>query len=122
GLLIVLLLQNLWQPQIEAAEQDAQGWTSLFDGESLKGWEQHSGTAKYVVEDGAIVGTSVPNTGNSFLCTTREFGDFIFECEFKVDEGLNSGVQFRSQFFDEKTEIDLGNGKSRTVPADRVHG
>ncbi len=106
----------------DAADPDSAAWTSLFDGKSLGGWERHSGTAKYDVEEGAIVGTSVPNTGNSFLCTTREFGDFVFECEFKVDEGLNSGVQFRSQFFDHDVEIDLGGGKTRKIPADRVHG
>lgn len=106
----------------QAAEPEGGEWTSLFNGESLEGWERHSGEAKYTVEDGAIVGTSVPDTGNSFLCTSAEFGDFVFECEFQVDKGLNSGVQFRSRFFDHEQEIDLGNGKTRTVPADRVHG
>ena len=36
-------------------------------------------------------------TPNSFLCTRQAYGDFILEFEFKVDEGLNSGVQFRSE-------------------------
>ena len=57
----------------------------LFDGKTLNGWEQHSGKAEYRVEDGAIVGKTVANTGNSFLCTTRTYGDFILELEFKVD-------------------------------------
>lgn len=97
-------------------------WQSLFDGESLEGWERHSGEAKYTIEEGCIVGTSVPKTGNSFLCTARTYSDFIFECEFKVDPVLNSGIQFRSQFFDEATEIPLGDGKTKTIPADRVFG
>jgi hypothetical protein len=105
-----------------AAEPAADAGTSLFDGESLDGWRQHSGEARYTVEDGAIVGTSVADTGNSFLCTMREYGDFVFTCEFKVDAGLNSGVQFRSQVFEEPIEIDLGDGQTRSVPADRVHG
>ena len=54
------------------------------DGQNLDGWEQHSGVAKYRVEDGAIVGQTVANTGNSFLCTKRTYGDFILEFEFKV--------------------------------------
>ncbi|NCF89473.1 MAG: DUF1080 domain-containing protein, partial [Verrucomicrobiaceae bacterium] len=37
-------------------------WKSLFDGKTLTGWERHGGKATYVVEDGVIVGTSVPNT------------------------------------------------------------
>jgi hypothetical protein len=93
----------------------------LFDGKSLEGWEQHGGKAKYRVENGEIVGSSVPNTPNSFLCTTKEYGDFILELEFKVDPELNSGVQIRSQVFAEEREIDV-DGKKRRIPADRVHG
>ena len=53
------------------------GWVKLFDGKTLAGWEQHSGKALYRVEDGAIVGKTVINTENSFLCTTKTYGDFI---------------------------------------------
>lgn len=94
----------------------------LFDGRTLDGFEQHGGKATYAVENGEIVGTSVPNTPNSFLCTKQHYGDFVLELEFKVDRGLNSGVQIRSQVFDKETEIDLGDGKKKPVPADRVHG
>ena len=31
-------------------------WTSLFNGESLDGWIQRGGKAKYTVEDGCILG------------------------------------------------------------------
>jgi len=73
------------------------GFVPLFDGKTLSGWVQRGGKAKYSAEDGAIVGTSVPNTSNSFLCTEKTFGDFILELKFKVDPGLNSGVQIRSE-------------------------
>ena len=96
-------------------------WTSLFDGKTLDGWEQHSGKAEYRVEDGAVVGKTVANTGNSFLCTKKTYGDFILEFEFKVAASMNSGVQFRSQFFDQETEF-KGGDKPRKIPADRVHG
>jgi hypothetical protein len=96
-------------------------WRPLFDGKSLTGWTQRGGAAKYRAENGEIVGTSVPNTGNSFLCTDRDFGDFVLELEFKVDPTLNSGVQFRSQSFDEPTEIPH-EGKTIKIPAGRVHG
>jgi sugar phosphate isomerase/epimerase len=75
-------------------------WTVLFDGKTVKtidGWVQRGGKAAFAVADGTIVGTSVPSTPNSFLCTARSYGDFVLEYEFKVDEGLNSGVQIRSQ-------------------------
>jgi hypothetical protein len=72
-------------------------WVSLFNGKDLAGWEQKNGLAKYEVRDGIIVGTSAPNSPNSFLCTTRDYADFELEFEVKVDAALNSGVQIRSQ-------------------------
>ena len=99
----------------------ADGWVNLFNGRDLDGWEQHSGTAKYRVEDGAIVGTTVLNTGNSFLCTKRPYGDFVLELEFKVARNMNSGIQFRSEFYTRETEKEI-NGKKRKFPADRVFG
>ncbi len=98
------------------------GFEPLFDGTSLDAFEQHGGEAVYTLEDGVVVGTSVPKTPNSFLCTKKTYGDFILELEFQVDDQLNSGIQFRSEFFDEPTEISLGNGKTRKADADRVHG
>ena len=71
-------------------------WTNLFNGKDLKGWKQLNGKAKYTVENGEIVGTTVANTTNSFLCTEQDYGDFIFEVELKVDDAMNSGIQFRS--------------------------
>ena len=41
---------------------------ALFDGKTLDGWTQKGGQAKYRVEDGQIIGSTVPNTPNSFLC------------------------------------------------------
>jgi hypothetical protein len=68
----------------------------LFDGVSLAGWVRRGGKATYRVEDGAIVGTTVAHTPNSFLCTEKTYGDFELTLEFKVDPRVNSGVQFRS--------------------------
>jgi hypothetical protein len=97
------------------------GFTTLFDGKTLTGWEQHSGTAEYRVQDGAIVGKTVPNTGNSFLCTAKKYSDFILELEFKVDPSMNSGIQFRSNYYEKETEVEIA-GKKKKFPADRVHG
>lgn len=107
-----------------SAEDD--GFVDLFNGKDFVGWEQHGGTARYTVEDGAVVGTSVPKTGNSFLCTKKHYGDFILELDFKVDEGLNSGVQIRSEVFDKETIVKYkksdGTIEEKMIPADRVHG
>lgn len=86
-----------------------QEWTPLFNGKNLDGWEQKNGLAKYEVRDGCIVGSSVPDSPNSFLCTKKTYANFELEFEVKVDKELNSGVQIRSE-----SKPDCQNG--------RVHG
>jgi Domain of Unknown Function (DUF1080) len=71
-------------------------WVNLFDGKTLQGWNQKNGQARFSVENGQIVGATVANTPNSFLCTNAEYGDFILELELKVEDQMNSGIQFRS--------------------------
>ena len=77
-------------------QSNAQKWTNLFDGKTFKGFKQLNGQAKYEVKDGVMVGTTVANTPNSFMATEQEYGDFILEFDVKVDNKMNSGVQFRS--------------------------
>lgn len=91
------------------------GWRPLFDGDTLRGWE---GNAEYFrVEDRAIVGgtDAAPIPQNEFLCTESEYGDFELELGFALDEGVNSGVQIRSQRIPGSHETigyqaDLGEG------------
>ncbi|MEX0986949.1 MAG: DUF1080 domain-containing protein [Bacteroidales bacterium] len=91
------------------SNQSGEPWIDLFNGEDLSGWIQRNGEAEYEVRDGMIVGKTVLNTPNSFLCTEENYGDFILEYEVKVDPRLNSGVQIRSE-----SRSDFKNG--------RVHG
>lgn len=81
----------------EPPNLDNQGWVTLFDGESLKGWTQRNGTASYRVENGTIVGKTAEGSPNSFLCSNQDYGDFELAFEVNVDESLNSGVQIRSK-------------------------
>ena len=85
------------------------GWKPLFNGKDFSGWKQLNGKAKYSIQGNEIVGTTVFGEPNSFMATEKEYGDFIFEFEFKVDSTMNSGVQFRSE-----SRPDYRNG--------RVHG
>jgi len=86
------------------------GWTSLFDGKSLKGWKKIAGTAPYEITDGAIVGITDPASPvNSFIVTEKEYGDFELELEVKIDDSTsNSGIQVRSHF---DPAGNNGNGK-----------
>jgi hypothetical protein len=91
------LLTTSSRPRPQAAKADA--WQNLFDGKTLKGWKRLAGTADYKVENGAIVGTTVANSGNTFLVTEKEYGDYVLELDIKIDSPQsNSGVQTRSHF------------------------
>ena len=95
-ILLVFVLTSILLPEMSFAGED---WENLFDGKTLNGWIQRNGKAKYAVEDGMIVGTTVLNTPNSFLCTEKNYTDFILELEFLVETGMNSGIQIRSNSF-----------------------
>lgn len=91
---LFLVLPFLQQADAKMAQQKDP--VPLFNGKDLSGWKQLNGKAKYSVENGEIVGTTVFNQPNSFLVTEKEYGDFILELEFKLGSNMNSGVQFRS--------------------------
>jgi hypothetical protein len=102
-----------------------QRFVALFDGKTLSGWEVCNGSAKYVVEGGAIVGTTAEGSPNSFLCTKKEYGDFVLEFETKTDPALNSGVQIRSHRYAADQTVKTFDGKQvveRKHQAGRVHG
>ncbi|MEM9353873.1 MAG: DUF1080 domain-containing protein [Planctomycetota bacterium] len=74
------------------AEQLAEGWIALFDGETLFGWEPvHK--ADWRVENGEIHATAGEE---SWLMTTAEFADFELYLEYKAPADTNSGVFFRT--------------------------
>src|SRR5690606_25763313 len=96
----------------------AQSEEPIFDGKTLNGWKKVAGSAPYEVIDGAIVGTMVKNTPNTFLVTEKEYGDFIFELDIKIEgEESNSGVQTRSHF-DEAANGGKGKVYGRQVEID----
>lgn len=69
---------------------------SLFDGKTLNGWSTKQGTMKFEVINGEIVGTCSKGP-STFLCTDKEYKDFIFTCEVKWEVDGNTGVQIRSR-------------------------
>ena len=66
------------------------GWTTLFDGSSLHGWNV-LGDANWTLEDDAVRADS----GRGFLVTPQSYGDFELTLEFWVDEPANSGIFVR---------------------------
>jgi len=72
-------------------EEADQGFVSLFDGKTLGGWQ---GAVKgYTAEDGVLV---CQKKGGGMLLTAKEYGDFVFRFEFKLEAGGNNGVAIRT--------------------------
>jgi hypothetical protein len=73
---------------------------SLFDGKTFKGWEGDTNKT-FRIQDGAIVaGTlSAKIPRNEFLCTTRNYTNFVLTLKFKLlgGEAANAGVQIRTK-------------------------
>src|SRR4029079_11016692 len=71
-------------------EEREQGFVSLFDGKSLKGWT--GDTKGYVPENGLLV---CQKKGGGNIYTEKEFVDFIFRFDFKFEPEGNNGVSVR---------------------------
>lgn len=77
-------------------------WTSIFDGETLKGWT--TGNGKTLEEGGWIAENGVlfrKDKGGSIF-SEKEYGDFEFRFEWKISEKGNSGVKYRVTRYDKQ--------------------
>lgn len=88
------------------------GWTSLFDGKSLKGWVGEKGY--WSVVDGAIVGDKKGETPHHhYLFSDKDYGDFELHIDVKMT-GYNSGVcaRINPKSFDDVPgyQVDMGDG------------
>jgi hypothetical protein len=89
-----------------AAEEQAESFVPLFDGESFAGWE--GDPELFRVEDGAVVGGTLSEEipRNEFLCTTTEYGDFELRLQARTSrEDANGGIQFRSRRTPNESEV-----------------
>ncbi len=102
--------------------QPAETSVSLFDGKTLDGWK----TANPDYQSWWSVADSTIRSGdgvkkipaNTYLHTTKEYGDFEFRCLFRLTGDpatgmINSGIQYRSFVKDGKMigyQADIGDG------------
>ena len=105
-----------------AVGQTFKNTSSIFDGNSLEGWQIHPVAAKdlWKVENGLIVGgdgnRKIPE--NTYLYTEEVYGDFELRCLFRLtgDEAsglINSGIQYRSAVVNNNMvgyQADIGKG------------
>ena len=114
------ILLSFFLLNASASGQVKDEWKSLFNGKDLTGWHQLNGQAKYGVENGEIVGTTVSDTPNSFLVTDKDYGDFVLELDLLVNNDMNSGIQFRSVSKPEIMDGRVHGYQCEVDPSDRA--
>jgi len=114
-------------------------WVSLFNGKSLDGWQVVGDGAWGVMKNGVLVGDRLPRQSReqSWLYTTKEFGEFDLSLEYWTRLGGNSGVSIRDttrgryavppDYNREKTpshngyEIQISNGYRDLYPSGSIY-
>ena len=95
GISKILLALAFMAPALAGRAADVErGFTALFNGTDLSGWKLVGKRGEgYGVKDGVIY---CARGGGGNLFTEKEYGDFIFRFEFKLDEGANNGLGIRA--------------------------
>lgn len=80
------------EPSGLTPEEIAEGWISLFDGETLFGWKA-AHEANWHIEDGALTATEGEP---GLLHTTSQFGNYVLKLDFRGAARGNSGIFLRT--------------------------
>lgn len=98
--------------------QDKDGWMSLFDGKSLKGWKVGENASSFRIEKGSIVANG-PKAhlfydGN---IENHTFKNFEFKTRVMTTPGSNSGIYFHTVYQQENWpdkgfEVQVNNSQS----------
>lgn len=79
-------------------EQEVQeGWSLLFDGESMNGWRDFKGegiTAPWQVEKGTLTSLGEGSDSTGYIVSQKQYENFIVTFDWKVEDGGNSGFLY----------------------------
>lgn len=113
---IRIMTENLYEysrkddPDVEAINwmankltetEKRHGWRLLWDGKTTNGWRQanadHFPEKGWIIEDGMLIVVESGGGESRYagdIVTEQEFSDFIFEVDFKITKGANSGIKY----------------------------
>ncbi len=103
------------------------GYVPLFNGEDLSGWQlRRDDRGGYKVENGSLV---CPADGGGYLFTDKQYDDFSFRFDFRLEPGANNGIAIRSPLVDAKPayegmEIQIldNRGYDKAIKPTQYHG
>ena len=95
-------------------KQAQDGWQLLWDGKTTKGWRgaklKTFPENGWVIENGELTVLATggkESTAGGEIVTTKKYGDFELQLDFKIKKGANSGIKY---YVD--TELNKGAGSS----------
>jgi len=85
--------------RLAAAEGDKEGFVSLFDGKTMKGWKANENPDTWKVEDGALV-CHGPRSHLFYVGPVEgaDFTNFEWKCEVLTKPSSNSGMYFHTEY------------------------
>ena len=107
----------------EATSEEA-GWTTLFDGKDLDGWDQVGGSNWHVADGAIVADTMADKKEPGYLVTKKSYKNFAVLVEFMPSDDANSGIYFRcldpkkitdrtcyeANIFDQRADPSYGTG------------
>ncbi|MCK9342818.1 MAG: DUF1080 domain-containing protein [Massilibacteroides sp.] len=76
-------------------KEKAEGWELLFDGKTLNGWRDYSGTEltqPWFVVDGAITVKDEGAESDGYIVTNKQYENFELSWDWNISKGGNSGM------------------------------
>lgn len=109
------MIANNPEISLEKVQKDKDGYYILFDGTNMEGWRGYCKDYipnKWNIKDGALHFNGRGEGEGGDIIFAHRFSNFIFEVEWKICEGGNSGIFYLGQ---ESATIDA-NGKVQYQP------
>lgn len=96
-------MKDRWSTRRADADDES---VKLFNGKDLTGWQAEGG-AKWVVDDGLLIGTQGENNAPGDLFTEASYDDFVLTVTWRAEWPCNSGVWFRYQSPNQAYQADI---------------
>jgi hypothetical protein len=84
------------QPAV-AAEEDNDGWVTIFDGKSLDGWKINENEKSWKLEDGALVAQG-ERSHVFYVGDEKPFKNFELKVEVQTKKNSNGGIFFHTEY------------------------
>ncbi|MDP6467693.1 MAG: DUF1080 domain-containing protein [Pirellulaceae bacterium] len=98
-LLLICLVATFVAPVSRVSAAD-DGWKTLFDGKSMKGWKANENKDSWKVVDGVLV-CAGPRSHLFYTGDDKPFVNFEFKADVMTKPGSNAGIYFHTKYQEE---------------------